>query len=127
MKRMFIGYWKRVSTERLKVKEGDGVQSMDRKMNRRNTQTPPSQMGRNIDLLGGGRGRLMQFARAILPVGISGHILIDTLHPNLQPCAAIGQHVTEMPLHAVIWSGLNSNSNALCEASLRIPIEQREK
>ena len=36
MKMMFIGYWKRVSTERLKVKEGDGVQSMDRKMNRRN-------------------------------------------------------------------------------------------
>ena len=35
---MFIGYWKRVSTERLQVKEGgDGVQSMDRKVNRRNT------------------------------------------------------------------------------------------
>ena len=30
----------------------------------------------------------------VLPVGISGHILIDTLHPNLQPCAAIGQHIT---------------------------------
>lgn len=30
----------------------------------------------------------------ISPVGISGHIFVDTLHPNLQPCTAIGQHVT---------------------------------
>ena len=38
MKMTFTGYWKRVSTERLKVKEGgDGVQSTDRKMNERNT------------------------------------------------------------------------------------------
>ena len=70
---------------------------------------------------------LCKITCTILPVGISGHILIDTLHPNLQPRAAVGQHVTEMPLHAVIWSGLNSNSNAFCEASLRISIEQTEK
>lgn len=62
----------------------------------------------------------------VLPVGISGHVLIDTLHPNLQPCTAVGQHVTQMPLHAVIWSGLNSNPNALGEASLRIPVKQTE-
>ena len=38
MTTMYTGYWKRVSAERLKVKEGgNGVQGMDRKMNRRNT------------------------------------------------------------------------------------------
>lgn len=70
-------------------------------LKRRNTYTSFSKIGKGGDdeyehrydqreLEGG----LCEIICPILPVGISGHIFVDTLHPNLQPCAAIGQHVT---------------------------------
>lgn len=55
------------------------------------------------------------------PVGIPGHVLVDALHANLQPRAAVGQHVTEMPLQAVIGPGLYCYPDAFCQASFRVP------
>lgn len=55
------------------------------------------------------------------PVGIPGHVLVDALHADLQPRAAVGQHVTEMPLQAVIGPGLYCYPDAFCQASFWVP------
>lgn len=55
------------------------------------------------------------------PVGVPGHVLVDALHADLQPRAAVGQHVTEMPLQAVIGPGLYCYPDAFCQASFRVP------
>ena len=51
------------------------------------------------------------------PVGVPGHVLVHALHADLQPRAAVGQHVTQMPLQAVIRPGLYRYPDAFCQAS----------
>ena len=57
------------------------------------------------------------------PVGVSGHIFEDTLDADLQPGAAVAQHVTEVSLQAVVRPRLNSDSHTLGVTALRVPEE----
>jgi hypothetical protein len=46
------------------------------------------------------------------PIGIPGHILINTLDSNLNPSAAVAQHVRNMRRLAVIWPSFYCDCDA---------------
>ena len=56
-----------------------------------------------------------------LPVGVARYVLVYTLHPNLEPRAAIGEHLGDVGLQAVIGPCLNGQTDAFGLALLRIP------
>ena len=55
------------------------------------------------------------------PVGVPGHVFVHTLDSDLQPGAAVAQHVAEVSLQAVVGSRLDGDSHTLGVAALRVP------
>lgn len=62
---------------------------------------------------------------SVPPVGVSGHILVDRLQPNLQAGAAIGQHLCEVGREAEVGPSLDGQPNALGARLLAVPAEQQ--
>ena len=59
-------------------------------------------------------------SHSVASVGVSGHIFVHRLHANLKPGAAIAQHVREVPLEAIVRSGLDRDPDALRLAPLAV-------
>ena len=57
----------------------------------------------------------------VASIRVSGHVFVDRLDADLKSGAAVLQHVAEMPLEAIVRSGLDGDSDALGSALLRIP------
>lgn len=55
------------------------------------------------------------------PVGVPGHVFVHALDSDLQPGAAVAQHVAEVSLQAVVGSRLDGDSHTLGVAALRVP------
>ena len=60
-------------------------------------------------------------------VGVAGHVLVDALHSDLQAGAAVGQHLREVALEAVVRPGLDRNPDALRLALLGISAEEKKE
>lgn len=59
------------------------------------------------------------------PVGVAGHVFIDALDSYLQPGASVAQHVTEVPLQAVVGPRLDSDPHAFGITALRVPAGEK--
>lgn len=55
------------------------------------------------------------------PVGVAGHVFVHTLDSYLQPGAAVGQHVAEVALQAVVRPRLDGDPHTLGVTALRVP------
>lgn len=55
------------------------------------------------------------------PVCVAGHVFVHALDSNLQPGAAVAQHVTEVSLQAVVRPRLDGDSHTLGVTALRVP------
>jgi hypothetical protein len=51
------------------------------------------------------------------PVSIFGNIFIDTLDTDLNASAAIGEHLVEVRLEAIVWTSFNRDSNTASPSS----------
>ena len=63
---------------------------------------------------------LCNSSHSVTSVGVSGHIFVHRLHTNLKSGAAIAQHVREVPLEAIVRSGLDRDPDALRLAPLAV-------
>ena len=63
----------------------------------------------------------------VAAVGVSGHVFVDALDADLEPGAAVGEHVREVPLEAVVRTGLDRDPDAFRLTLLRISGKKEEK
>ena len=57
--------------------------------------------------------RVTDRCHGVASVGVSRHVLVDTLHADLNARAAIGEHLVQVGLQAVVRASLDGDADAL--------------